>query len=345
MPSVIEDPGSPNTGSPVYSNAFAVLMDDLGSFESGSRIAVAVSGGPDSMALCHLAKEWASSRGLSVVGLTVDHRLRPEAQEEAQQVSMWLADLEMAHETLIWEQGATVKSLDRSPQTAARDARFSLLCEWCQKNNIDALMTAHHADDQAETFLYRLVRGSGVDGLAAIAPESIRKDVRILRPLLRVTKADLIATCEEKGQVWINDPSNSSDASARVRLRKIMAALEQEGLSRDRLLKTVDHMARAKSAIDFAVDELLDVASRQEGNGVINLNVSAVMAAPEEVGLRCLARCLSCVSGAEYPPRFESLLGVYAALADRKWSDRTLHGCQLRMKGTHLEVSVEQRKR
>lgn len=344
MPSVIAEPDSPNTGSPISSGSFAALMDDLGSFKHGSRIAIAVSGGPDSMALCHLAKAWANIRGMSIVGLTVDHRLRPEAQVEAKQVSMWLADLGMLHETLIWEQGEEIKSLERSTQSAARDARFSLLFKWCQTNNIDALMTAHHADDQAETFLYRLVRGSGVDGLAAIAPESIRSDVRILRPLLRVPKTDLVATCEEKCQDWIEDPSNTSDASTRVRLRKIMAVLEQEGLSRDRLLKTVDHMARAKCAIDSAVDDLLNDASRQNDVGEISLDISAVVAAPEEVGLRCLARCLSCVSGAEYPPRFESLLGVYSAITDGNWSDRTLHGCQLRMKETQLKVSVEQRK-
>ncbi|MBT4739597.1 MAG: tRNA lysidine(34) synthetase TilS [Rhodospirillaceae bacterium] len=345
MPKVIENSNNLTTGTSVSSGTFARFMDAFGPFAAGGRIAVAVSGGPDSMALCHLSKEWADFRGLRVVGLTVDHRLRDEGRTESQQVSKWLEAVEMEHETLTWEQGESVKALDRSPQAAARDARFGLLCGWCRENDIVALMTAHHADDQAETFLYRLVRGSGVNGLAAIAPETMRNEVRILRPLLKASKADLISTCGSHGQDWVNDPSNSDDAFARVRLRRIMTALEQEGLHRDRLLKTVDHMARAKSAIDAAVDELMDSSSMRADEGPIEIDVAALNEAPEEIGLRCLARCLMQVSGAVYPPRFDSLTSLYKALDPTKWSDRTLHGCQLRMKSTQLVVSLESRER
>ncbi|NKB46115.1 MAG: tRNA lysidine(34) synthetase TilS [Alphaproteobacteria bacterium] len=234
MPHVIEDTHKSIVGASVSSEIFADLMEAFRPFVAGERFAVAVSGGPDSMALCRLMKEWVDARGLRVVGVTVDHRLREEGQSEAQQVSRWLSKFEMEHETLAWEHGETIKTLDRSPQAAARDARFDLLCGWCRENSISALMTAHHADDQAETFLYRLVRGSGVDGLAAIAPDTKRNGVRVLRPVLTIPKADLIATCDAYGQAWVNDPSNGDDAFARVRLRRIMAALEQEGLDRDR---------------------------------------------------------------------------------------------------------------
>lgn len=345
MPSTEKGPRAVSTGKPVSPDAFACAMEAFGSFGVRDSFAIAVSGGPDSMALCRLAHAWAASNGAKVVGLTVDHQLRTEAQAEAHSVNGWLADFGMSHEVLTWTEGVKIKHLDRSPQADARDARFGLLCHWCKANGIEALMTAHHADDQAETFLYRLIRGSGVDGLAAIAAETNRNDVRLLRPLLGFPKADLVATCEDSGQAWVSDPSNDHDAFARVRLRKIMAALEGEGLERDRILKTVSHMQRAKAAIDCTVDAYMEAESIQSHSGSVHLNLEALLALPNEVALRVLARCLAQVSGAIYPPRFDSLEGLYQALGTTLWSDRTLHGCQIRLKGAQIVVSLEERKR
>ncbi len=345
MPSAEKDPRALPAAKPVSPDAFARSMEAFGSFGAGDSFAIAVSGGPDSMALCRLVHTWAESNGAEVVGLTVDHQLRGEAQAEARSVNDWLASFGMSHEVLTWTEGAKIKHLDRSPQADARDARFELLCGWCQANGIEALMTAHHADDQAETFLYRLIRGSGVDGLAAIAAETNRNDVRLLRPLLAFPKIDLVATCEEVGQVWVNDPSNDHDSFARVRLRKIMASLEGEGLERDRILKTVSHMQRAKAAIDSVVDAYMEADSIQSHSGSVHLNLEPLLALPNEVALRVLARCLAQVSGAIYPPRFDSLDGLYQALGTTRWSDRTLHGCQVRLKGAQIVVAVEERKR
>jgi tRNA(Ile)-lysidine synthase len=339
----IDEPSKSTIGTPVTSAVFSDLMFAFGSFVPGEKIGVAVSGGPDSMALCRLTCDWAKERDLLPVGLTVDHRLRPQAAIEAEQVRKWLEGFGMQHETLAWDKGEFVKHLDRSPQAAARDARFSLLCQWCKDNDATALMTAHHADDQAETFLYRLIRGSGVDGLAAMAAEKLRNEVRLLRPLLGVTKADLIATCAAFDQRWVVDPSNAEEAFARVRLRKIMAALEEEGLHRDRLLKTVAHMQRAKVAIDRAVDELMHRVCNRLDSGQLEIDILALRDAPEEVALRFLTRCLMDISGAVYPPRFDSLIGVYRGIGTDTWSDRTLHGCQLRKIGPRLVISLELR--
>ena len=345
MPSAEKGPRALSTGKPVSPESFACTMESFGPVGAGDSFAIAVSGGPDSMALCRLAHVWAAANGSKVVGLTVDHQLRQEAQAEAHSVGGWLAGFGMRHEVLTWTEGAKIKHLDRSHQADARDARFELLCHWCQENRIEALMTAHHADDQAETFLYRLIRGSGVDGLAAIAAETSRNDVRLLRPLLSFPKADLVATCEDFGQAWVSDPSNYQNSFARVRLRKIMAAFEEEGLERDRILKTVSHMQRAKAAIDSAVDAYMEAGSIQGHSGSVHLNLEALLVEPNEVTLRVLARCMMQVSGAIYPPRFDSLEGLYQALGTTLWSDRTLHGCQLRLKGEYIVVSQEDRKR
>lgn len=340
-----QDPRATPLGKPITSDAFARSMEMFGSFGVGDSFAIAVSGGPDSMALCRLAHAWAASSDAKIFGLTVDHQLRAEARVEADSVKVWLADFGMSHEVLTWKEGAKIKHLDRSPQADARDARFELLCNWCHENGIQALMTAHHADDQAETFLYRLIRGSGVDGLASMAMETHRDGVRLLKPLLPFPKVDLVATCEEFGQAWVNDPSNDHDSFTRVRLRKIMAALEDEGLERDRLLKTVSHMQRAKAAIDSAVDAFMKTEVAGSQTGSVHIDLEALLALPNEIALRALARCLTRVSGAVYPPRFDSLEGLYRALGATGWSDRTLHGCQIRLKGAQIVVLLEERKR
>lgn len=311
-------------------------------------MAIAVSGGPDSMALCRLVQEWARPRRMKVVGLTVDHRLRDAAAQEAAKVSGWLKAIGVPHETLVWCDGETVKHLDRSPQAAARDGRFELMTTWCRQNNVTCLLTAHHADDQAETFLMRLIRGSGVDGLAAMSGDSHRGGVRVVRPLLSVSKADLISTCMRFTQSWVHDPSNDNDSYARTRIRKIMAALETEGLHRDRLLKTVSHMQRAQTAIESAVTDLKMAATSDEGDG-ITVDVAKLCRAPDEVALRCLAWCLKTVSGAPYAPRFDSLERVFLDLKatpdEVRWSDRTLHGCQLRLAEGRLKVTQEGERR
>lgn len=336
-------------GTTVTADQFADFMAAF-SLEPDTRaIAVAVSGGPDSMALARMVQVWAIPRDIKVFALTVDHRLRDEAAAEASQVSSWLEGLDVQHETLVWQEGETVKHLDRSPQSAARDGRSDLMTQWCEMHGVDVLMTAHHADDQAETFLMRLIRGSGVDGLAAMSSETERGPIRLLRPLLGVPKADLIATCDAFDQPWVHDPSNDSESYARTRIRKIIAALESEGLHRDRLLKTVGHMQRARAAIDSAVTDLLKNAVVEGEGNALRLDIHAFLAAPDEVALRCLAGCLKSVSGATYAPRFDSLDRVFTDLKSgsdnspeaNAWTDRTLHGCQLRWVDDHLIVSKE----
>lgn len=330
---------------PVSDDAFAEAMSAFELETNSGLLAVAVSGGPDSMALLLLAQAWAGERGYEIAALTVDHDLRDASAEEARQVSEWLASRGVKHHTLVWSEGQRVRSIDRSPQTEARDGRFALMAEWCTAHGAHALLLAHHADDQIETFFDRLLRGSGVDGLAAIAADTTRGGLRVLRPLLAFDKNALISTCDAHGQAWISDPSNSDESFKRVRIRHLIANLEQEGLDRDRILKTVGHMQRAKSAIDQAVDDLESEAVAQSGQSEKVLIVDEVLQAPEEVGLRFLARTLMTISGGIYPTRFDGLERVYRALATTDWSDRTLHGCHLKVRNGRLHVSREPKRK
>ena len=329
----------------ITQDTFAQLMEPHGPYPSNEKIAVAVSGGPDSMALTCLLKAWGRSRGLDIIGLTVDHQLRETAAEEAEQVSVWLRELGLSHHTLVWQAGKTMSHIDSSPQAAAREARYSLLVQWCLDNHTSKLLIAHHADDQAETFLQRLVRGSGIDGLASMRASVRRNEITLLRPLLLHPKADLIATCEALGQSYINDPSNQDQKYGRVRFRNLLRALAAEGLDRDRLLNTVNHIQRAKAAIDAAVDELVRCSVTTHTNGNLVLDLLDFVEAPEEVALRSLAHCLCQVSCTAYPPRFNSLMLVFNALKSDNWSDRTLHGCQLRMIDGKIVIAPESQER
>ena len=168
---------------------FAKTMARFGPFEPKPRLAVAVSGGADSLALALLADRWARAQGGRITAVTVDHALRPEAAAEARQVGRWLKAAKIRHVTLRWTPPAPLKKLaggtrPANLQSAARDARYQLLTGWCRDHAVLHLLLAHHRDDQAETLLLRLARGSGLDGLAAMAPLVERASLRLLRPLL-----------------------------------------------------------------------------------------------------------------------------------------------------------------
>lgn len=307
---------------------FAALMTALGPYEAHPHIAVACSGGADSMALALLLHDWTRSLGGRLTALTVDHRLRPESGAEARQVADWLGRRGVAHETLVRPDAP----LDGNLQAAARRTRYALLSSWCRDRGVLHLALAHHREDQAETLLLRLARGSGVDGLAAMAALSESADVRLLRPLLSVERSRLAETLAAAGQPHVEDPSNENAAFQRVRLRQSAAMLAREGLTVERLAATAARMGRARAALDEAAARLLAEAAALYPEGYALLDAAALRTAPEEIGLRALARVVTAVSGAGYPPRFERTENLYRALctsADGLAGGRTLGGCRI----------------
>lgn len=308
--------------APLDAEAFDGLMAPFAPFERPPRLAVAVSGGADSLALTLLADRWARRRGGSILGLTVDHGLRRESAAEAATVGALLAARGIPHRVLRWEGAKPAANI----QAAARDARYRLLRRACAEAGILHMVTAHHRDDQAETLLLRLGRGSGLSGLAGMAAEAAFPECRLLRPLLPVPKADLEAVCRAAGLPWVEDPSNASDRHARARLRKLAPLLADEGLTAERLAGTAERLGRARAAQDAAVAELLAAAVDLHALGHAVIAPDILGAAPEEFGLRALAAVLACVGGAGHPPRLESLHGAYDRLGR---ADLTVAGCRI----------------
>ncbi len=319
---------------------FDRLMRAVGPFESRPRVAVAVSGGSDSMALALLAACWAARRGGAITGITVDHGLRPEAAAEARQVGRWLRARGIAHRILCWLPPAG--ALSGGLQAAARAARYGLLAEWCRRNGVLHLALAHQQEDQAETMLLRLARGSGLDGLAAMAPIAERVGVRLIRPLLPIARARLRATLSDARQAWIDDPSNDDPAHGRIRMRRLLPALAAEGLDAARLAATAAHLGRARAAIDDAVADLLAEAAAIFPSGYVRLDPAVLRAAPVEVSLRALAHCLMAVGGGEYVPRLDRLERLHGKVrANALGGGGTLAGCLVIPRGGALLICRE----
>ncbi len=315
------------SAEPVTARAFGAAMAALGPFEPRPHLALAVSGGADSMALALLAARWASARGGQVSALTVDHQLRPAAAAEARQVNRWLAATGIAHHTLVWQSGAAVKG--RALQARARAARYGLLEDWCARKGVLHLLTAHHQGDQAETFLLRLAAHSGPRGLAAMSPVRELAQVRLLRPLLGFGRDRLEATLRKHGQDWIEDPSNRDAAYARVRLRALVPCLAAEGMDGADMAALAGRFAVVRRQLDERLARRLALAARPHPAGFVRLDRAALCDDVAAEGQQALARIIGAVSGAPFAPRRERLARLFDALAQANFGGATLGGCRV----------------
>lgn len=293
------------------------------------RLALAVSGGPDSTALLLLVAAWRARRTAPphIHVLTLDHGLRPEAAGEARAVAALSDRLDLPCRILT----STLPKPPANRQASARELRRELLVAACAELGAEALVLAHHQDDQAETLLLRLARGSGVYGLAAMPAQGLWHDgkgtcVTVLRPLLTVSKASLVATCSAAGEAYAEDPSNEDAAYARTRIRQLMPALAGEGLDGATLAATAARLASAAAAIDDQVDAALASGAVRHPAGPVRLRVETLSALPRETMLRLLARLLGEVGGEAYPPRLVRLEGLVERLAASDRVQATLSG-------------------
>lgn len=310
---------------PIGDDAFAGLMAPLGPFGPAPAMAVAVSGGADSLALAVLLHDWTRARGGSLVALTVDHGLRADSAAEARRVGEVLGGLGIRQVVLTWHGAKPTANV----QAEARAARYDLLNTWCARHGWLHLALAHHRDDQAETLLLRLGRGSGLDGLAGMSAVICKGDLCLIRPFLTVPKSTLEITLRNRGIPWIEDPSNRDPRHARVRIRARMPALDAEGLTPPRLAATAAHLGRARNAIESQVAGLLARAASLHPAGFLWLDPGLIAEAPADVGLRAVSRALLAVGGRDYAPRLERLERLFARVRSGLTSGATLGGCRI----------------
>lgn len=309
--------------------SFAALMAPFAPFESQPVLAVAVSGGRDSLALALLADEWARARGGRILALIVDHGLRAAAADEAAATRDLLCRHGIAAEILRWRGAKPAHGV----QAAARAARYRLLFDACRARGILHLLVAHHAGDQAETIAMRAQRGSGPDGLAGMSALVERPEARLLRPLLGVARADLTASLTARGIAWIDDPSNADLRFERARLRA--------GGMADRPMPAGaagERLAREARLAAAAVETL-------DGDAGLALDRESFARLEPAVAAGLLSRLVQAVGARDHPPRRDRLERAAARLAtcpcggdsggkSGKSRDFTLSGCRLMLRRT-----------
>lgn len=294
--------------------------------EPPGALGLAVSGGGDSMALMHLASLWTVRHGCALHVATVDHGLRPEAREECAMVARRCAGLGVPHDILPWAWDGRGNLQDR-----ARQARMDLLRLWAQARDISHIALGHTRDDQAETLLMRLKRGSGVDGLAAMAPARTAKGLTWLRPLLDLRRNALRDYLREIDWDWAEDASNADTTYDRVRIRQAIDAL---GLDVDRLADTAAHMAAARAVLDHAAAQAAQTLVVQD-HGDLVFDRTGLAALPADTRERLVAAGLCWVGQSPYRPR---LTALRAAI---KSTRATLHGCLMVQTRDSLRICRE----
>lgn len=302
-----------------------IATSRLRSWRPTGHIGLAVSGGGDSMAMLWLIAPWAKANGIAVSAATVDHRLRPEAAAEARLVALACEDLGVPHATLRWDGWSGQGNL----QAAAREGRRDLLTGWASSRGVEVVLLAHTRDDQAETFLMRLARGSGVDGLAAMSVDWQERGLRWMRPLLTETRTDLRAYLQRHGRAWIEDPSNSNDDFLRVRARSALAALEPLGIDSRRISRTAFVLSWGSEALNhIAVEAAERIAVLQGGD--VGFSRGEFEKLPVETRGRLAAAAIQWVSSTTYRPRLASLLETVLWASPKR---TTLQGTLIRRRG------------
>lgn len=315
-------------GAALTARSFAALMAPFCPFESRPLLAVAVSGGRDSLALALLARDWAAERDGRIVGLIVDHGLRRESAEEARGTRERLASHGIESDILLWTGAKPSSGL----QEAAREARYRLLFDACRRRFVLHLLVAHHADDQAETVAIRAVRGSGPDGLAGMAALVEHRHLRLLRPLLGVPRARLTATLEERGVAWLEDPSNADPRFERARLRA-------EGGT----VAPGKDVSSVRAGRERAVAEAAVAAVELDGVREFAIDRGVLAALDADLRSRLLSRVVQAVGGRDHPPRRDRLRRAAERLLPRdghgdgrgksgKAQDFTLSECRLMLR-------------
>ena len=288
-------------------------------------LAVAVSGGPDSLALAFLAKCYSLKNKIKVKYFIVDHKLRKESLLEAKTIKDMLKKIDIDCKILPWNGKKPSKNI----QAIARDKRYSLLVKECNKNDIRYLLLGHHVNDLLENFLIRLVRGSGLNGLISFNKNTKYKDQKlaILRPLLDIEKKDLIYVTKKVFNFFIKDPSNINKEFKRTRIRNLLQSLEKEGLDKKKLILTINNLKDSDRSIKFYLDKNLNENSiflKKKNIYILNQNF---FDQSHEIIFRSLTKIIQRLGKKNYPVRGKSLNQLIKEINAKSFSKVTLGGC------------------
>ena len=302
-------------------------------------LAVAVSGGPDSLALAYLTKCYSLKNKIKVKYYIVNHRLRKESLLEAKVVKKVLKKINIECTILNWNGKKPSKNI----QAAARDKRYSLLANECKKKKIKYLLLGHHLNDLLENFLIRIVRGSGLNGLISFSKNVKYKDqdLNIIRPLLDLEKKDLLHISNEVFSFFVKDPSNINTDYKRTRIRNLLYSLEKEGLDIKKLKLTIDNLKDSNESIKFYVDRNLLKNSKFLKTKKTYILKKNFFDQSHEIIFRSLTKIIQILGEKYYPARGKSIDELINGINNKSFTKVTLGGCFIERINETILISRE----
>ena len=315
---------------------FDTAMGAFAPYEPRPHLAVAVSGGSDSMALALLAHAWAEARGGQVTAITIDHGLRAGSDREAAQVNTWMQARGIDHEVLAWTGPKPVTGRQRR----ARDARYALIDSCCQRLQILHVLLGHTADDQAETYQMRMLHKSRSDGLAGMPAVRELDHCRILRPLLGISREGLRSMLRADGQDWIDDPSNVDSRFERIKVRRLIA---QGSLSAEALIAAATDYGYMRADVESATDQFFAHHARLHPAGFLNLDRGPLTDVDCDMATRAVGRAIATIGGRWHIPSSQPLRRVLDLIRKGSPTSVTLGGCRVMVAAREVIICRERR--
>tara|TARA_A100001015_G_scaffold303335_1_gene392826 strand:- start:143 stop:1171 length:1029 start_codon:yes stop_codon:yes gene_type:complete len=299
--------------------------------------AVAVSGGPDSLALSFLSKVYSVKKKVNVNFYIVNHKLRDDSTQEATYINQLLKKIFVKAKILKWNGLKPIKNI----QAIARNNRYSLILNECKKHAIKNILVGHHQDDVIENFMIRLLRGSGLRGLVSLDEIRNNKQLNILRPLISLEKKDLIYISKKIFEEYIEDPSNKDETFKRVKIRNLIKRLENEGLDKKKFILTIDNLKRSNNSLkNYVKNNIQKNCFFSKKRNIIMINVD-FFNAPEEIVFRSLSECLKKIGGNYYYVRGKKLFQIMEKIEMSDSFKGTLGGCVIKKFHQTVIISKE----
>ena len=325
---------------------YKAFVREFEKINNSNKIAISVSGGPDSLALCFLVSCYKSQKNnkIKLLFYLVDHKLRKDSTNEAQLVKKQLKLKKIDLKILTWRG----KKPNSNIQSLARQKRYELLFNECKKHHINTILTAHHQDDFYETFFSRLLRGSGTEGLSSFAEIENKinfkgSSIKIVRPLLNFDKEKLIYLAKNVFSFYVNDPSNTMNRFQRVRIRKLISHLKNEGLDFNKLKLTLNNLSSTNKAINEIVEiNILKNVIFKNKRYFINSNFFSF---PNEIVFRSLSKLIKNLNGEYYAPRGRKLTKLINNLKGKDFYKATLGGTIIKKLHNSVIVTEEKQKK
>ena len=306
-------------------------------FDIQNEFAVAVSGGPDSLALAFLTKIYSIRNKVKVKYFIVDHKLRKESTREAKQIKKILNNFCIKSEILTWYGTKPLKNI----QSLARKKRYGLLFSKCNQLKIKNLVLGHHLDDMFENFFIRMIRGSGLKGLVSLEKKTIIKKIMLIRPLLNFNKKDLIFISSYIFNFFVNDPTNEESKYTRIRIRKLINEFQNNGLDKDKLFLTINNLKRSNQSLLFYVEQNKRLNSfLNEDNKELFLN-SLFFDNPHEVVFRSFSDYIQLVGGKYNAVRGKKIDYILEKIRDNSLKKETLGGCVIKKVNQTVIIAKE----